>query len=85
MGLNGALRVFQHGYDGEPATIDVNTEEHLAVAAANDWFLVGTEDGTVTKYSLVTNQMEEMLVRCTLPVRDIALSPDGAWAAVSSE
>ncbi|KAF2478889.1 WD40-repeat-containing domain protein [Neohortaea acidophila] len=85
VGLNGALRVFQHGYDGEPATIDVNTEEHLAVAAANDWFLVGTEDGSVTKYSLVTNQMEEMLVRCTLPVRDIALSPDGAWAAVSSD
>ena len=26
-----------------------------------------------------------MLTRCTLPIRDIALSPDGIWAAVSSD
>ena len=26
-----------------------------------------------------------MLTRYTLPIRDIALSPDGQWAAVASE
>ena len=85
VGLNGALRVFQHGSDGEPAIIDVVTDNHLAVAASNDFILVGAEDGSVTKYSLVTNAMEEILVRCTLPVREIALSKDGQWAAVASE
>lgn len=85
VGLNGALRVFKHGSDEEPAVIDVVTDNHLAVAATNDFFVVGAEDGSVTKYSLLTNAMEEILVRCSMPVRDIALSPDGQWAAVASE
>lgn len=85
VGPNGALRVFQHGSDDEPAIIDVITDSHLAVAATNDFFVVGAEDGSVTKYSLLTNSMDEILVRCTLPVRDVALSPDGLWAAVASE
>ena len=84
-GLNGALRIFQHGSDGEPAVVDVNTDNHFAVAASNDFFVVGAEDGSVTKYSLLTNSMEEILIRCTLPVRDLALSPDGLWCAVASE
>lgn len=65
--------------------IDVNTDNHLAAAATNDFFLVGSEDGSTTKYSLVTNSMEEILVRSTLPVRDISLSPDGQWAAIATE
>ena len=84
-GVNGALRIFEHGSDDEPAIVDVMTENHLAVAATNDFFLVGAEDGSVTKYSLLTNAMEEILVRSTLPIRDVALSLDGQWAAVASE
>lgn len=84
-GPNTALKVFQHGSDGEPVIIDVQTENHLAVAASDDFFLIGSEDGLVTKYSLLTNRWEELLLRCTLPVRHIALSPDNQWAAVASE
>ncbi|KAF2717943.1 WD40 repeat-like protein [Polychaeton citri CBS 116435] len=84
-GLDGFLRVFQHSYDGEPTTIDVRSETHTCVAATNDFFLVGAEDGSVTKYSLVTNSMQEILARCSLPVRDIAISPDGQWAAIASD
>lgn len=36
-------------------------------------------------YSLETKSLDKILVRCTLPVRDVVLSPDGVWAAVSSE
>lgn len=85
VGSNGALRVFQHGSDDEPAVIDVVSENHTAVAATNDFFVIGTEDGTVAKYSLLTNSMEQILVRCSLPVRDVALSRDGQWAAVASD
>jgi len=84
-GGNGALRVFEHLSTDEPAIIDVSTEDHLALAARNDFFVVGSEDGSVTKYSLATNSMDEVLVRCSLPVRDVALSPDGHWCAVASE
>ncbi|EME47413.1 hypothetical protein DOTSEDRAFT_77728 [Dothistroma septosporum NZE10] len=84
-GLNGALRVFEHGSDDEPAIIDVPTENHLAIVATDDFFIVGCEDGSVTRYSLATNKMEEILLRCTAPVRDLALSPDGQWLAVASD
>ena len=36
-------------------------------------------------YSLETNNYEKMVTRCTLPIRDIALSPDGKWAAIASD
>ena len=36
-------------------------------------------------YSLKTNEYEKLLTRSTLPIRDIALSPDGKWAAVASD
>ncbi|EME85634.1 uncharacterized protein MYCFIDRAFT_52898 [Pseudocercospora fijiensis CIRAD86] len=84
-GLNGAVRIFDHGSDDEPAIIDVPTENHLAAVAANGFFIIGSESGEVTKYSLVTKRMEEILVRCTAPVRDLALSPDGQWVAVASD
>ena len=57
----------------------------LANEEQNDFFLTGSEDGTVCMYSLDTYTYEKMLTRCTLPIRDIALSPDGQWAAVASE
>lgn len=85
VGGNGAIRIFDHLSADEPAIIDVSTEDHLAVAARNDFFVVGCEDGSVTKYSLATNSMDEILVRCSLPVRDVAISPDGQWCAVASE
>lgn len=84
-GLNGAVRIFEHGSDDEPAIIDVTTENHLAAVAANDFFIIGSETGEVTKYNLITKRMDEILLRCTAPVRDLALSRDGQWVAVASE
>ncbi|EOD42860.1 putative chromosome segregation protein [Neofusicoccum parvum UCRNP2] len=85
VGLNNAIRIFQTGSVEEPHNIDNAQDSNTAVAAANDFFVTGSEDGTVCKYSLETNAFEDYLVRCTLPVRDIALSPDGNWAAVASD
>jgi chromosome transmission fidelity protein 4 len=39
----------------------------------------------VSRFSLENGKFEEILVRTTLPVRDVALSPDGNWIAVASE
>ncbi|TKA68974.1 hypothetical protein B0A49_06456 [Cryomyces minteri] len=85
VGLNNAIRVFETGSDAEPTNIDDCQESNTAVAAANDFFVTGSEDGTVCKYSLETNTLEGILIRCTLPVRDVALSSDGNWAAVASD
>ncbi|KAI9658072.1 MAG: hypothetical protein M1821_002732 [Bathelium mastoideum] len=84
-GLNDAIRVFQSGSDAEPTNIDDCQESNTAIVATNDFFITGSEDGTVCKYSLQSNSLDQILVRCTLPVRDLALSPDGNWVAVASE
>ena len=39
----------------------------------------------MSKYSLEDGRFEEILFRATLPVRDVALSPNGDWIAVASE
>ncbi|KAI9885305.1 MAG: mitochondrial escape protein 2 [Watsoniomyces obsoletus] len=85
VGSNNAIRVYSTGSVGEPVTIDDSPESNAAVAAGSNFFLVGSEDGTVSKYSLESNSLEQVLVRCTLPVRDVVLSPDGRWAAVASD
>ena len=46
---------------------------------------MGAEDGTVWKYDIETGKMDKLLVRCALPVRDIAVSKDREWVAVASE
>jgi chromosome transmission fidelity protein 4 len=51
----------------------------------DEFFVTGAEDGTVSKYSLETMSFEKFLLRCSLPIRDVALSPDGKWCAVASD
>ncbi|KAL8932197.1 MAG: hypothetical protein Q9211_006465 [Gyalolechia sp. 1 TL-2023] len=84
-GSNNVIRVYTTGSDGEPTNIDDCQENNTALAAMNGIFIVGAEDGSVCVYSLDTYLYDRMLVRCTLPIRDIALSPDGLWAAVASD
>ncbi|KAL1654998.1 DNA polymerase alpha accessory factor Mcl1 [Didymella pomorum] len=84
-GVDNYCRVFTTGSDDEPITVDDCQENNAAVVAGNGFFITGSEDGTVSKYSLEDNKFEEILVRTTLPVRDVALSPDGNWIAVASD
>ncbi|KAI9831243.1 MAG: hypothetical protein M1819_005171 [Sarea resinae] len=84
-GSNDSIRIYTTGSVGEPANIDDCQESNTAVVASNDFFITGSEDGTVCMYSLQTKSLDKILVRCTLPVRDVVLSPDGQWAAVASD
>lgn len=51
----------------------------------NEYFFMGAEDGTVWQYEVQSGRMEKLLVRCALPVRDIAVTKDKEWVAVASE
>ncbi|KAL8910955.1 MAG: hypothetical protein Q9172_007759 [Xanthocarpia lactea] len=84
-GSNNVIRVYATDSDGEPTNIDDCHENNTAVAASNEIFIAGSEDGSVAVYSLETYHYESLLTRCTLPIRDIALTPDGMWAAVASD
>lgn len=85
VGSNNTIRIYKTGFDGEPKNIDDCQEQNISVAANDQFFIVGSEDGTVSLYSLDTNTFERFLTRCSLPVRDVALSPDGKLCAVASD
>ncbi|KAF2003030.1 WD40 repeat-like protein, partial [Amniculicola lignicola CBS 123094] len=85
VGTDNFCRVFSTGSDDEPITVDDIQESNHAIVAGNGFFITGSEDGTVCKFSLEDHKLEDILVRTTLPVRDIALSPDGNWVAVASD
>ncbi|KAL6879551.1 WD40-repeat-containing domain protein [Trichoderma longibrachiatum] len=85
VGSNNTIRLYKTGSDGEPINIDDCQEQNVAVAAAQDFFVVGSEDGTVSLYSLATANFDRFLVRTSLPVRDVALSGDAQWCAVASD
>ena len=85
VGSNNTIRLYKTGYDGEPTNIDECQEQNVCVVANNDFFIVGSEDGTVSLYSLETNSFERFLLRTSLPIRDISLSPDNRWCAVASD
>ena len=85
VGANNTIRLYKTGFDGEPTNFDDVQDNNVAVAATNDFFIVGCEDGSVSLYSLDSHSFESFLVRTTAPVRDVALSPDGRWCAVASD
>ncbi|KAK0651410.1 WD40-repeat-containing domain protein [Cercophora newfieldiana] len=85
VGSNNTIRLYKTGSDGEPDNVDDTPEQILAVSASNDCFIVGAEDGTVSLYKFEDNMFDTYLLRATLPVRDVALSPDGKWCAIASD
>ncbi|KAK3344405.1 WD40-repeat-containing domain protein [Lasiosphaeria hispida] len=85
VGSNNTIRVYKTGFDGEPQNIDDSQEQNLALSTGNDFFVAGSEDGTVSLYTFEGNMFDRFLLRTTLPVRDVALSPDNKWCAVASD
>lgn len=55
------------------------------MAARDDYFIVGSEDGTVSLYSIPDATFDKFLLRSSLPIRDVAVSPDAKWCAVASD
>ncbi|KAI1799722.1 WD40 repeat-like protein [Daldinia bambusicola] len=85
VGSNNTIRLYKTGFDGEPINIDDCQEQNLSVDASDEFFVVGSEDGTVSLYSIPDAAFDKFLLRCSLPIRDVALSPDSKWCAVASD
>ncbi|KAI1439085.1 minichromosome loss protein [Xylaria sp. CBS 124048] len=85
VGSNNTIRLYKTGFDGEPINIDDCPEQNICVAASNDFFVVGSEDGTLSLYSIPNAAFDRFLLRTSLPIRDVALSPDSKWCAVASD
>lgn len=85
VGSNNTIRLYKTGFDGEPINIDDCQEQNVSVAASDDFFIAGSEDGTVSLYSIPKAAFDRFLLRTSLPIRDVALSPDHKWCAVASD
>ncbi|KAI0131286.1 WD40 repeat-like protein [Daldinia grandis] len=85
VGSNNTIRLYKTGFDGEPINIDDCQEQNVSVDASDEFFVVGSEDGTVSLYSIPDATLDRFLLRCTLPIRDVALSPDSKWCAIASD
>ncbi|KAJ1338234.1 chromosome transmission fidelity protein 4 [Microdochium nivale] len=85
VGSNNTIRLYKTGFDGEPTNIDDCQEQNLSLAARDDYFIVGSEDGTVSLYSIPDAAFDKFLLRSSLPIRDVAVSPDAKWCAVASD
>ncbi|RWA10569.1 hypothetical protein EKO27_g4539 [Xylaria grammica] len=85
VGSNNTIRLYKTGFDGEPINIDDCQEQNVSVAASDDFFVVGSEDGTLSLYSIPNAAFDKYLLRTSLPIRDVALSPDSKWCAVASD
>ncbi|KIW99396.1 uncharacterized protein Z518_11384 [Rhinocladiella mackenziei CBS 650.93] len=84
-GIGNFARSFRTNDNDEPDLLPDTHGETFAVASGNDYVILGCEDGTVCEYAVPSGDFKQMLVRTTLPIRDIALSPDENWIAVSSD
>ncbi|KAF5024046.1 hypothetical protein F66182_3894 [Fusarium sp. NRRL 66182] len=85
VGSNNTIRLYKTGSDGEPINIDDCQDQNTSVAASDEFFVVGSEDGTVSLYSVETNTFDRFLTRTSLPIRDVALTVDSQWCAVASD
>ncbi|KAG4304696.1 hypothetical protein PORY_001749 [Pneumocystis oryctolagi] len=85
VGSNQVIRKFTVNSDDEPVTIEHHQDSITGISVSNRHFATCSEDSTVSLFSLKTNECLTMLTRCSLPIRDIAFSPDGDWLAVCSD
>ncbi|KAI0534424.1 minichromosome loss protein [Xylaria digitata] len=85
VGSNNTIRLYKTGFDGEPINIDDCQEQNISLAVSDDFFVVGSEDGTLSLYSIPNAAFDKYLLRTSLPIRDVALSPDSKWCAVASD
>ena len=70
----------------EPETFEQHTEPVVAVAVSRNGFASASEDCTVNLFNMRnSSENVRLLTRCTLPVRDVAFSPDGELLGVASE
>ena len=86
-GADQLIRKFTVNEDSnEPETFEQHAEPVTAVAASRNTFASASEDCTVNLFNLAkSHENVKLLTRCTLPVRNVAFSPDGEWLGVASE
>lgn len=86
VGTNQIIRkFFVDEPDREPDSIENHQDAITGVATTEGQFITCSEDATVSLFNSETNEFDRLVVRTTLPVRDIAVDRSETWVAVASE
>lgn len=84
-GADCVVRRFKLNSKEEPLLLDPLHEDGVTSIAVSDRNIVTcSEDASVAIFD-VTGGESSKICRSTLPIREVALSPDGQWVAVASE
>ena len=79
------MRRFKLGSPDEPVVLDaLHDDASSGIATSNDKLVTCSEDATVSIFD-IKGTVADKLCRCSLPIREVAFSPDGAWVAIASE
>lgn len=84
-GSSNFARSYVVGSDGEPDLLTDTIENVLAVVSGNDFVILGSEDGSCMEYAVPSGDLQQAIVRFTLPVRDLILLKEEEWLAATSE
>ena len=84
-GADCFVRRFRVGSGEEPLSLDPLHEDAVTgIAVSNERLVTCSEDASVAMFDIKGGESEK-ICRTTLPMRDIAMSPDGQWVAIASE
>lgn len=81
VGVDRLIRKFTVGSTDEPDTVEHHDGDIMAVATSENHFATCSEDGTVSLFDIKSNDYKGLLTRSSLPIRDIAFTPDGQFLA----
>lgn len=82
VGAASFVRQFTVGSTDEPVTLETHDADVLAVAVSGRHFATCSNDGTANYFELATRSPLGSFFRSSLPLRDLAFSPDGDRVAI---
>lgn len=84
-GADCVVRRFKLGSNEEPLALDPLHEDAVTgIVVSNEKIVTCSEDASVALFDIKGGESQK-ICRTTLPIREIAFSPDGQWVAIASE
>lgn len=84
-GADCVVRRFKLDTNEEPLTLDPLHEDAVTgIVVSNEKIVTCSEDASVALFDIKGGDSQK-ICRTTLPMRELAFSPDGQWVAIASE
>lgn len=85
VGSNALIRKFTVGSVNEPETLEFHDRNIHSVSCGPQSFVTCSQDGTATVIDVESNKLLSTVLRSSLPVREVEVSPDGDYSLVCGD